>query len=110
MSLSAASKQKQKLVQTQTEKIESLMLKEKEDLEKSGKSDSEISCDIIGDNIDLNRSPSQMSIDRKRQSWHWFLLVGLQKRVLNPTLDDTAPTADIMSIDNSTFIPSTNDC
>ena len=43
---------------------------------KSGKSDSEISCDIIGDNIHvyLNRSPSQMSIDRKRQSWHWFLL------------------------------------
>ena len=69
-----------------------------------------MSCDIIGDNIDLNRSPSQMSIDRKRQSWHWFLLVGLQKRDLNPTLDDTAHTADIMSIGNSTFIPSTNDC
>ena len=65
---------KSKSLYRDKQRIESLMLKEKEDLEKSGKSDSEISCDIIGDNIYLNRSPSQMSIDRKRQSWHWFLL------------------------------------
>lgn len=43
------------------------MLKEKEELEESGKNDSQISCDIIGDNIDITRSPSQMSVDRKRQ-------------------------------------------
>ncbi|CAC5417633.1 unnamed protein product [Mytilus coruscus] len=51
-----------------------------------------------------------MSVDRRRKSWHWFLLVGLQKRVLNPTLDDTAPISNITSVDNSTFIPNLNDC
>ncbi|VDI74704.1 Hypothetical predicted protein [Mytilus galloprovincialis] len=92
------------------DKIGELMLKEKDSLEKTGTVQDHKSSDIIGDNIDLNRSPSQMSIDRRRKSWHWFLLVGLQKRVLNPTLDDTAPISDITSVDNSTFIPNLNDC
>lgn len=110
VSSSAASKQKQNLVQRQKDKIGELMLKEKDSLEKTGTVQDHKSSDIIGDNIDLNRSPSQMSIDRRRKSWHWFLLVGLQKRVLNPTLDDTAPISDITSVDNSTFIPNLNDC
>lgn len=110
VSSSAMSKQKQRLLQRQKEKIGTLMLKEKEELEESGKNDSQISCDIIGDNIDITRSPSQMSVDRKRQSWHWFLLVGLQKRVLNPLLNDSAPIADIKSVDNCTFMPNFEEC
>jgi len=110
VSSSVASKMKHKLIQRQTENIDNLMLKEKEALERTGAAENCKSSDIIGDNIDISRKPSQMSVDRRRQSWHWFLLVGLQKRVLNPSLDDKAPIADINTIDNSTFIPSLDDC
>lgn len=46
-----------------------------------------------------------MSVDRRRQSWHWFLLVALEKRVVDPTLDVTHPIADISEVENSLFIP-----
>lgn len=36
--------------------------------------------------------------------------MGLQKRVLNPLLNDTAPIADIKSVDNYTFIPNFDEC
>lgn len=86
------------------------MLKEKESLEKTGTGENSISSEIIGDNIDITRNPSKMSIDKRRLSWHWFLMIGLQKRVLKPSLDDTTPIAEINSVDNSTFIPNLNDC
>lgn len=80
---SAASKHKQQLLERQAENIESLMLREKTGM-------SHVQCsDIIGDNIDISRNPSQMSKDRRRKSWHWFLLVVLNKRVLNTELDDS---------------------
>lgn len=109
---SAAFNQKKKMQQRQTVKIGNLMLKEKEEIEKSGTcmTENHMSSDIIGDNIDLSRSPSQMSIEKRRKSWHWFLMVGLQKRVLNPSLDDTAPISDINKVENGTFIPNLDDC
>lgn len=70
MSSSAASKMKQAIIQRQTENIGNLTLKEKE---RRGAAENCKSSDIIGDNIDISRKPSQMSVDRRRQSWHWFL-------------------------------------
>lgn len=58
VSSSTMSKQKQRFLQRQKDKIGTLMLKEKEELEESGKNDYQISCDIIGDNVDITRSPS----------------------------------------------------
>ena len=109
---SVAFNQKKKMLQRQTVKIGNLMLKEKEEIEKSGTcmTENQMSSDIIGDNIDLSRSPSQMSVEKRRKSWHWFLMVGLQKRVLNPSLDDTAPISDINKVENGTFIPNLDDC
>jgi hypothetical protein len=49
-------------------------------------------------------------VDRKRKSWHWFLLVGLQKRTINQDLDDSTPIADIKRVDNSLYIPHLEDC
>lgn len=109
VSASAGSKKKRHLLERHNEKVSLLMLKEKESLEK-GTVESNSSSDIIGDNIDLTRSPSQMSVDRRRKSWHWFLLIGLKKRVLNPDLDDTTPICDINTLDNCTFIPNLSDC
>ena len=72
-------------------------------------SDTFKSSDIIGDNIDITRCPSQMSVVRKRKSWHWFLLFGLQKRVINRDLDDSTPITDINRVDNSLFVPNLED-
>ncbi|XP_055957707.1 uncharacterized protein LOC126824335, partial [Patella vulgata] len=41
-------------------------------------------------NVDITRNPSQMSKERRRKSWHWFLLLGIEKRALFPTLPDTS--------------------
>lgn len=71
------------------------MLEEKDEVEKSGSTPSSnsyaLTTDIIGDNIDITRSPSQMSVEHRRKSWHWFLLVGLEKRILNDSLKDDVP-------------------
>lgn len=95
---SSSAKQKQKLLSRQQQHVERLLKDEASDEPESQSK----SSDIIGDNIDITRNPSQMSVDRKRQSWHWFLLVALQKRVTDPTLDDIYPIADISQVENST--------
>ncbi|XP_050404767.1 uncharacterized protein LOC126820675 [Patella vulgata] len=66
--------------------------------------------EVIGDNVDITRNPSQMSKERRRKSWHWFLLLGIEKRVLFPTLPDSKPKADILSVPNADFIPNELDC
>lgn len=54
--------------------IDRLMLEEKEEVEKSGSTPSynshALTTDIIGDNIDITRSPSQMSVEHRRKSLH----------------------------------------
>ncbi|XP_021373030.1 uncharacterized protein LOC110463019 isoform X2 [Mizuhopecten yessoensis] len=126
VSTSAVSKMKKELQEHQRKHIEDLLIKEKNALESKNmepasqtdrgeKPQDETmkrnkSCDIIGDNVDISRSPSKMTKDKRRQSWHWFLLVGVEKRVLNPDLADIAPTADISLLENSKFIPSLEEC
>lgn len=51
-----------------------------------------------------------MNVHRKRKSWHWFLLVGLQKRVINQDIDYSTLIADINRVDNSLFVPHFEDC
>lgn len=113
MSTSAAAKQQQELLKRQMQHIEKLMLQERAEIEKSGMKASSVSVqssDIIGDNIDIGRNPLQMSVDRRRKSWHWFLLVGLEKRIINDALADDYQLGDICRIDNSVFVPSVEDC
>jgi len=111
ISPSRTSIQKKVLLQRQNEHIDNLMLNEKKAYENgTGMNQTYKSGDIIGDNIDITRSPSQMSIDRRRKSWHWFLLVGLEKRVINLDLDDTTSKADINKVDNNLFVPSMENC
>lgn len=65
--------------------------------------------DIIGDNIDLMKSPSNMSSKKQRESLHWFLNVAVQRRVVS-SLPDERPIADIMAVPNHAFILSASDC
>ena len=62
--------------------------------------------DIIGDNLDILKSTSSMTKENQRKSLHWFLLVGLQRRVLGPDMTDEKPTHDILSLPNQSFLPS----
>lgn len=103
---SSSAKRKHHLLSRQQQHIKRLLTEPvMEDEQITGTHQFSKSSDFIGDNIDITRSPSQMSVERRRQSWHWFLLVALEKRVQDPTLDDTHPIADISQVENSLFIP-----
>lgn len=66
VSTSSAAKQLLELLKRQMQHIEKLMLQERAEIEKSGMKTSSVSVqssDIIGDNIDISKNPSQMSVD-----------------------------------------------
>ena len=44
--------------------------------------------DIIGDNLDWTKNPSYMTKNRQRESIHWFLNVGVKRRVTANELSD----------------------
>ena len=119
VSSSALSKKRAQLEDSQKDHIQKLMLDEKRQDEDSfqetiGKSSGQCetlikSSQIIGDNVDITRNPSQMSKDRQRKSWHWFLLVGVANRVTFPDLPDDGPQAEITTLENNVFIPDQHD-
>ena len=76
---STASQQKTKLLERQSAHIADLLVKG-EITHETGMNQSD-TFKLIGDNIGITRSPSQMSVDSKRKSWHWVLLIGLHKRI-----------------------------
>ncbi|KAK3086018.1 hypothetical protein FSP39_012234 [Pinctada imbricata] len=102
ISVSATRKGQQNLLERQKKHISNL-------LENELSTQNTCKSDIIGDNIDILRSPSQMSVEKKRQSWHWFLLVGLEKRIFATGLDNTKPIANICQVENGIFIPNMED-
>lgn len=79
---SAAKKKKTNIIARQTDHIQKLIISEKIALEQNTGED-KVPSDIIGENFDIAKSPSHMSKDKQRQSWHWFFLVGLKRRVTN---------------------------
>ena len=44
------------------------------------------------------------------QSYHWFLLLGVQRRFMDMNLPDDVPRADILSMPTSAFVPSKAEC
>lgn len=114
VSATAATKKKVDLMAKQDKHVEQLVVAEKKVCEANTGEDSTsvhvMSSDIVGDNFDISKSPSHMSKEKQRQSWHWFMLVGLQKRVLNNALEHNAPALPITEVDNSSFIPNVTDC
>lgn len=48
-----------------------------------------------------------MTKTRQVQSYHWFLMLGVQRRVVNCDLPDDYPKADILHVNvpNSQFVP-----
>lgn len=66
--------------------------------------------DVIGDNIDLTITPTNMTSEKQRKSIHWFMNLIIKKRVFAPvTLADDKPQGDISETPVSKFFPSTND-
>lgn len=109
VSSSAAAKKNTYFIAIQTDHIQKLVISEKIDLEQNTGED-KVPSDIIGDNFDIAKSPSHMSKDKQRHSWHWFLLVGLKRRVTNLYLSVEVPVTPISAVENSIFIPSITDC
>lgn len=77
----SSAKRKHHLLSRQQQHIKRLLTEPvKEDEQITGTHQLRKSSDIIGDNIDVTRSPTQMSVDRKQQNWHWFLRLTLEKK------------------------------
>lgn len=66
--------------------------------------------EIIGDNFDWTKKPSSMTKTRQVQSYYWFLMLGVQRRVVNYDLPDDCPKADILNVPNSQFVPDREEC
>ena len=62
-----------------------------------------VDYELIGDNFDIKIDPTHTTLNRSRQTHHWFLLVGTKKRLLFPKLDDNGPQAEMENIENKTF-------
>ncbi|XP_056016938.1 uncharacterized protein LOC125674871 [Ostrea edulis] len=62
--------------------------------------------EILGDNVDILVSPANMTLDRQRKSWHWFLLLATQKRITDKDLPTDESLADVETIDSCEFVPS----
>lgn len=63
------------------------------------------SIEALGDNLDIMKRPSSMTVERQRESWHWFLLLISQKRITNPELPNDVPKADINTMETSAWLP-----
>ncbi|XP_069105154.1 uncharacterized protein [Argopecten irradians] len=110
VSASATAKKKADLMKRQQSHIEQLVITEKKAYEEKTGEDTMLTSDIVGDNFDISKSPSHMSKEKQRKSFHWFMLVGLQKRVLSNVLGNDIPTVPITKVENSIFIPSLEEC
>ncbi|XP_062597660.1 uncharacterized protein LOC134259070 [Saccostrea cucullata] len=62
--------------------------------------------EVLGDNLDLLVSPGDMTSDRQRKSWHWFLVLLTQKRITAPDLPSSGKVADILHLEASSWLPS----
>jgi hypothetical protein len=65
-----------------------------------------IPIEVLGDNLDILVSPANMTLDRQRKSWHWFLLLATQKRITDKDLPTDKPVADVETISGCEFLPS----
>lgn len=65
-----------------------------------------IPIEVLGDNLDILVSPANMTLDRQRKSWHWFLLLATQKRITDKDIPADKPVADVETISGCEFLPS----
>ena len=65
--------------------------------------------DIIGDNLDFEKGHSSYSLDKQRDSIHWFLNIGVKRRILAPHLSEKNPRREIDNVNSSEFFPSKKD-
>ena len=73
------------------------------------KEDPGVATECIGDNLDILVSPSTMTSERQRKSWHWFLAVTPVKRILGHELSNSAPKQDIIKVENLAWLPTTEE-
>lgn len=112
VSASSVAKKKSDLLEQQKILIDQLLLKEKRHYEDNESEANTISSsDIIGDNFDISINPSHMTKDKQRKSLHWFLLIGLQKRLITSEISNNLPSSTpIIAVENMKFLPSLTDC
>lgn len=59
-----------------------------------------------GDNFDITVSPTYITANNQRRSYHWFLAIGIKKRISNPALPDISPQKSITDMSCSSWVVS----
>eukprot|EP00058_Branchiostoma_floridae_P012642 XP_002598130.1 hypothetical protein BRAFLDRAFT_82912 [Branchiostoma floridae] len=62
------------------------------------------SIEVLGDNLDIMKKPSAMTMDRQRKSWHWFLVLVAKKRIVDPQLPNDSPKANILTMETVSWL------
>lgn len=69
----------------------------------------QLNCGMLyytaGDNVDITINPTHLSIKNQRKSLHWFITMGIKKRVTDHTLSDSVQE-QITQIPYSNWLPS----
>ncbi|CAH1248568.1 Hypp8253 [Branchiostoma lanceolatum] len=60
--------------------------------------------EALGDNFDILKKPSSMTMERQRESWHWFLLLIAKQRIVNPELPNDHPKANILTMETGSWL------
>ncbi|KAI8511950.1 hypothetical protein Bbelb_110500 [Branchiostoma belcheri] len=60
--------------------------------------------EALGDNFDILKKPSPMTMERQRESWHWFLFLIAKKRIVNPELSNDRPKANILTMETGSWL------
>ena len=66
--------------------------------------------DILSDNCDVTVNPKYMTSEKQRQSYHWFMNIGVYKRILGTGLCNDQPKCNLLDLPNSEFLPTEADC
>ncbi len=71
--------------------------------------DTRFSYYAAGDNVDVSIVPSYMTSIKQRKVLHWFMTLGIEKRVFDRELPDDRPKHDISTVSTVSWLPSTDD-
>jgi hypothetical protein len=69
----------------------------------------EFSYYAVGDNVDVSIMPSYMTSIKQRQVLHWFMTLGINKRVFDSELPDDKPKCDISTVPTVSWLPTADD-
>ena len=65
---------------------------------------------IVGDNVDVHVNVRHETMAKKAKDMHWFQIYAVKNRVSGEHLPNSTHIRSVLSVPNSVFIPTVEDC